>query len=207
MPRRSASRRVKFTVADKRALNKVKKVVNAQELKVHQFGITADPNTTGVTNSITAIAQGLDSSDRIGDSLTPSHLEISGNIQLHASASDSQVRMVVVRDNNGSTTVPAITDLYASVVAFAANKPPLGDTQSRARFTILWDKYVIVDATGHGETQGISMKKKLAAKPCLYTGTQTTDGGDDNLYLFIASNETTNDPIVTMLGNFFYFDN
>ncbi len=204
MPRRSGKARAKFTVADKRALNKVKRAVNNLEQNVHATAFTVDPNSSGAVVNLTAVLQGIDSNDRIGDSLNPSHIECRGIITLHASASDSRVRMMIVRDNFGTTTQPAITDMFTSVTQFAANKVSFGDVQSRARFTVIWDRYVLLDAGAHGLTNTVVMKKKLAKKPILYTGIQTTDEGQNNLYLFIASNEATNDPVVNIQSNFWY---
>ncbi len=204
MPRRSARSRAKFTVSDKRALNKVKKAISSEELHVIGVSFPVDPNTTGTVSNLSAVAQEVDSNDRLGDAIMPQMLEATGIITLHASATNSQVRMMIVRDNFGTTAIPAITDLFSSVTQFFQNRPAIGDVQSRARFTVIWDKFVILEANSYGSTIAVKMKKKLAQKQILYTGPAGTDEGQNNLYLFLASSEATNDPVVSIQTKFWY---
>ncbi len=206
MVRHSSKARAKFTIADKRALNKVKKAVNAREHKFFGTVVDADPNSTGLTQILLGLNEGPGQNERIGEKVTPVSMRSSGIVTLHASATDSSIRMVIVRDNLGSTTRPAIADLYTSATSFINNAPTLGTVQSKARFTILWDKYIIMDGGGHGLTQKWSMSKKLAKKPVLYSGPTSTDEGKNQLYLFIASNEATNDPAVAAEIQVFYTD-
>ncbi len=206
MPRRSGKAKAKFTVADKRALNKVKRVVNASELKVSGIAFAVDPNSTGSTVNLLPSGQGLDSNNRIGDKVQPIMIEARGVVTLHASATDSRIRMVIVRDNFNTGTLPSIASLYSSATLFIDNKAAIGDAQSRARFTILWDKMVVMDSGGHGLTQHFKFKRKLARKPVLYTGTAGTDEGEGQICLMLASNEATNDPVLSASSKIWYTD-
>lgn len=207
MPRRSGKSRAKFTVADKRALNKVKRAVNAQEVKVISTAFTADPNSSGSVVALMPIAQGPDSNEREGDMVTLHSFKARGILTLHASATNTHVRMMVVRDNFGGTTIPAITDMFSSATQFIANKLPFGDTQSQDRFTVIWDRFVILDAGAHGLTQTVKVSKKLAKKNVNFTGAASSDEGQNHLYLFIGSSEATNDPVVNIGCHVNYTDN
>ncbi len=156
--------------------------------------MTVDPNTTGAVVPLTAIATGDTITTRAGRQIILKRLDAMGTITLHSSATASFVRMMVVRDNIGSTTPPVITDMYTSAVQFANNKQTLDTPQIRHRFTILWDKWIALDA-GQGLVKTFKFVKRLNTR-CFFTGSASTDGGTNNLYLFIASNEATNDLIV-----------
>lgn len=206
MPKRNQSKQsVKFTKRDKRDLGKVKRAINAREVKHVLTSFTSDPNSTGAVKPLTAVAQGIDDNDRIGDKIMPSHFEARGIVTGHASASNTQLRMMIVRDNFGTTTTPSITDLFSSAAKLVANKSQLGDEQVRARFTVIWDKFFILQ-TETGITKTFVVRKKLAKKAILFSGAAGTDEGKNHLYLFIGSNEATNDPIVDAGFLFYYTD-
>ncbi len=206
MPKLSNQKRAKFTRADKRTLNKVKRAINNRELKLLGTPFNVAPSTAVTIVPIADTVQSLDSDGRIGDVIMPSHMEVRGTVELHASATRSHVRMMIVRDNSGTTTVPVITDLFTSNAQFMANKSTIGDSQSRGRFTILWDKWVQLDQIAHGEIKSVVMRKKLAKKAVVMTGPAITDGGINGLYLFFGSSEVTNDPIVNMTCHLWYTD-
>ncbi len=182
----------------------VKKLINV-EFHTLNTNFTTDPSNAGAVVNLTAIAQGDTIASRQGNKIRVKYLECRGLVTLNASAADSQVRMMVVRDNNGSTSIPAITDLYADIATFRLNKPKLGDPQSNSRFSILMDKYIIVDA-GHGLSQTFKFSTALDHH-VFYTGSAATDEGKGHLYLFIASNEATNDPSVQAVAMVKWIDN
>ncbi len=166
----------------------------------------ASPNTTGQVINLTAIAQGDTAQSRQGNKIRLKYLKVSGVVELHASATRSRVRMVIVRDNNGSTTIPDITDLYTSLAQFFNNRNKLGTPQSNSRFSILWDKLVLIDSSGKGPMSAVKYSQSLDHH-CFFTGGATTDEGKGALYLMIASDEATNDPIVTIDSTVKWIDN
>ncbi len=166
---------------------------------------TADPNTSGSVQNLTAIAQGDTVNARQGEKLRVKHIEVGGIITLHASATNSQVRMMIIRDNNGSTTAPSISSLFANATTFFTNRLKLGTPQTNSRFTVLWDRYIIMDA-GHGLTQKFHWSSGLDHH-VFFTGTSATDEGKGHMYLFIASNEATNDPVVAANATIKWIDN
>ncbi len=182
----------------------VKKLINI-EYKVIRTGFTTDPSSTGSVTNLTAIAQGDDIDERDGNKIRVKYIKFSGSVTLNASASDSRVRIVVIRDNNGSTTQPAITDLYTTASGYANNQMKVSTPQNNSRFTVLYDRLLIMDA-GHGLTQQFKWSSSLDHH-VFYTGTAATDEGKGNLYLFLASNEATNDPVMAATCNVMFIDN
>ncbi len=175
------------------------------EYKTITTGFTVDPNTTGAVVNLTAIAQGDDIANRQGNKIRAKYISVKGNVKINASATSTHLRMMIVRDNNGSTTQPAITDLYADANTFRANLNKLGDPQSNSRFSILWDKFVMLDAVNL-EQVPVSWTSSLDHH-IFYSGTASTDEGKGNLYLFISSSEATNDPSVTANAMVKFIDN
>ncbi len=197
---------VKFTLRDKRALNKATRVVNAIELNVHETTI-ANPAQAGAVVNLMNLAQGLDSNERIGDSVMPVRIEVRGKYVLNASATASTVRLVILRDNAGTTTQPTIIEAFGSVANFRNNNPAIGDSQQRARFTILWDKFITIESgNSSGTIKAIAMKKRLARRKVHFTGATATDEGKNCIYLFHATDEATNVPAATALVKLWYND-
>ncbi len=181
----------------------VKKLINV-EYRRKATNFTVDPNITGAVVALTDIAQGDDIANRQGNKIRAKRIVASGTVTLNASATDSQLRMVIIRDNNGSTTRPAITDLFGTVAEFADNLPKTGDPQSNSRFSILMDKMIIVNSDT--PTKQLNFSESLDHH-IFFTGTTATDEGKGHLYLFIASNENPNDPVVAMQAQVWFIDN
>ncbi len=182
----------------------VKKLINV-EFKTITTSFTSDPNTTGSVVNLTAIAQGDTIANRQGNKIRSKYLKVSGNVRINASATSTHLRLVIVRDNNGNTTQPAIADLFPDVGSFFGNKNKSGDPQSNSRFTVLWDKFIMLDVVGL-EQVPIGWSTELDHH-IYFTGTGATDEGKGHLYLFIASNEATNDPAVQVDSMFKFIDN
>ncbi len=181
----------------------VKKLINV-EYKTLSTAFTADPNNAGAVVNLTAIAQGDGVGARSGNKCRVKYISVKGTVFLHASATQSRVRMMIVRDNNGSTTQPAITDLFADATTFAQNKNKLGDPQSNSRFSVLFDKMLMIDTRRPQYSYAWS---QALDHHVFFSGSGATDEGKGHLYLFIASNEATNDPIITADAMVKWIDN
>ncbi len=174
------------------------------EYKNHQVGLSAAPNSTGAVQHMTTIAEGDDHDDRSGRKIRLKYAEIRGTVQLHASATDSRVRLTLVRDNSGTTTAPSFTDLFASAALHLENRPKIGDAQSNARFTILMDKYIIINT--NNLTKAFKWSKSLDMY-VTFTGASATNEGKGCLYIFATSNEATNDPVLAASMHMYFIDN
>ncbi len=192
--RRVQRRRATTTRTLQAQVTRLQRASNQRELYSLASAFTVDPNTTGAVVSLTDIATGDTTTTRSGRQVVLKHVKASGIVTMNASATDSHVRMMIIRDKIGNTTPPTITDMFTSAVQFASNKPSIETPQVRHRFQVLMDKWLVVNA-GSGLTKTFKFNRKINYR-CYFTGSASTDGGTNNLYLFIASNEATNDPVV-----------
>ncbi len=181
----------------------VKKLINV-EYHSKKTDWTVDPNTTGTVLNLTAISQGDDFSNRQGRKIKLFSIRSMGSVRVNASSTRSHGRFMIVRDNLGSTTIPAIADMFVSVAQFLANQPKLDDPQTNARFTVLFDKFYILEQ--EQSIKKIDHYQKIGSH-VTFTGTAGTDEGKGNIYVFSASNEATNDPIVAVSTVIKYIDN
>ncbi len=182
----------------------VKKLINVE---YHSLitDFTVGPSTSGAVVNLSAVAQGDDLANRQGNKIRAKYLALSGTVEINASATASTLRMMIVRDNNGSTAQPTIPTLFTDVGTFSVGKQKLGDPQTNSRFSILWDKYLLLDAVNssqHHVSYSISLDHHQ-----FFSGTGATDEGKGALYLFIASNEATNVPAVAIDSMFKFIDN
>ncbi len=204
-PRRSTIHRGLNTASKALVVaNQVRRLVNV-EYKSKQTTFTVDPNSSGAVLALTNIAQGDELDQRDGQKIRAKYISVGGNILQNGSSSSTITRLMIVRDNNGSTTQPSITSLFASAADFFNGKLKLGDPQTNSRFSILWDKVVITDLSSNFR-KNVQWSSSLDHH-IFYSGTAGTDEGKGHLYLFIASNEATNDPVVAIRSMVKYLDN
>lgn len=182
----------------------VKKLVNV-EYKSLNTAPPTDPNTTPVLTNLTAIVQGDDFNNRNGRKIRAKYINYRGFVTQHPTATNTGLRMMIIRDNNGNTTQPVITDLFASASLFNNNKTKTGDPQSNSRFSILYDKYIAFSDSGMTSTHfnwSMNLDHHI-----YFQGTSATDEGKGHLYLITASTEATNDPVLEANVMFKWIDN
>ncbi len=183
----------------------VKKLINV-EYKQLRTNFTADPNSTGSVIGLTAIPQGDADTTRDGNKIRAKHLMISGVALINASAAETRIRYVVVRDNNGTTTRPVLTDVFSSANVMFNNGIKLSDPQKNSRFTVLWDKVLILSSTGGKEQVPFSYSMTLDHH-IYFTGSSATDEGKGHLYLLEVSSEAANDPVISAAAVVKFIDN
>ncbi len=182
----------------------LKKLINV-EYKTLNKNLVGDPSSTPQIINFTAIAQGDDIADRQGNKIRMKYLSVKGVVKLNASATRSNYRCLIVRDNNGSTTIPSVTDLFADASSFINLKHKKGDPQSNSRFSILWDKCVYLDRISR-DSAILDFSMSLDHH-CFFSGTSATDEGKGAIYIFQSSTEATNDPAVTADVQLKWIDN
>jgi len=176
--------------------NSVKKLVNV-EYKSHKATINSSPDTSAGIGSITGIAQGDDFNSRDGRKIRLKSLRLKGSLAINASATASSVRVLVFRDNNGSTTVPTVTDIFPSAASFTNNLNRNDDPQSNSRFTVLYDRYF--NMTKDNNNRITVPDRYIPLDMHVYfTGTGTGDEGKGNLFIITGSNEATNKPVLQL---------
>ncbi len=182
----------------------LKRLINV-EFKSFLLGPPNTCSTTVTISNLTAIAQGDDFLNRDGRKIRLKSISLRGNMRQNASATITRARLMVVRDNNGSTTQPVVTDLFSDAASYFGNRHKLDDPQHNSRFTVLMDRTFDLSDTGIQSYQW-SWYKELDHH-VYFTGTAATDEGKGHIYLFSASNEATNVPINEMDSVVKFIDN
>ena len=176
-------------------VNKNTKILAGRELGRIRIALDTTPDTSAVVQHVSAVLQGDDVDDRHGRKIHAVHLSIRGNILKNTVSSATKVRMLIFRDNLGSTTPPVLTDLFSDENDFFENQHRLVNEMPMKRFTILWDKFIILNESFDGQQTAVAFKysRKLNFD-VLYTGTQGTNEGKNSIWFMSASNEATNNP-------------
>ena len=80
----------------KKAYRLAKKAYKAPELKFHPFtGTITAPTSSGSYEAVSSCAQGTTNNTRIGDKIRATSLYIRGKMNIHASATATQVRFII----------------------------------------------------------------------------------------------------------------
>lgn len=176
-------------------VNKNTRKLNTKEINFVRAAVDTTPDTTAVIQNVSLTAQGLDDNDRIGRKIHARKIELAGIVEKHTSANFSSYRIILFRDNLGTTTAPVRGDLFESEDDFFNGKMRTHNEQSFKRFTFLMDKHIILNEAFDGNVMArtIHWKKKLNFD-ILYTGAATTDEGKNSLWIISGSDEATNVP-------------
>ncbi len=174
------------------------KILSSKELGRIRITIDPTPDTSAVVQNISFVAQGDDVGDRHGRKIHAQSLSVKGSIVKAGGAANTKVRMLIFRDNLGSTTAPTLTDLFNDENDFFDNHHRLINEQPMKRFSILWDKYIIINEPFDGALTVASYKfsKKLNFD-ILYTGTTASNEGKNSLWLMSGSNQVSAVPAST----------
>ncbi len=171
------------------------KTLASKELGRIRIECDTSPDTTAVMQNISALGQGDDVNFRHGRKIHAQHVSIRGSINKSGASSFTSIRMIIFRDNLGSTTAPTLADLFTDENDFFDNKHRLINEMPMKRFTILWDHYISLNEGFDGQLTNVGFKysKKLNFD-ILYTGTASTDEGKNSLWYLSGSNEASNTP-------------
>jgi len=175
---------------------------NTKQLAAKEVGririvMDSTPDTTAVVQNISFVAQGVGVGNRHGRKLHAKSVSVRGTILKNTAAPNHKIRFMIFRDNLGTTTAPGLTDLFTDENDFFENQHRLINEQPQKRFTILWDKFIIMNENFDGATPAASFKfsKKLNFD-IIYTGAAATDEGKNSLWFMSSGNEATNVPNV-----------
>ncbi len=193
MPRRNG----KALASLSKKVAKNTRILGQREVKRVKVTIDSTPDTTAVMQNVSAVAEGLGSNERNGRMIHAVGVQIGGITAKNPTATFNALRFVLFRDNLGTTTAPVVTDLFDSESDFFDNKPRTEHIQKRKRFTVLWDKHIILNESFDGNVSAKSFKfsKKLNFR-ILYSGSAITTEGRNSLWLISGSDEATNVPSV-----------
>ncbi len=175
-----------------------------QELKTFDITGNAVYDNSGSIISLSSIAQGDSSITREGLQIKPRHLLFRLHVNTHASATATQVRIIIFTDKQQNATAPTVAELLEtdSVMFF-----PEHDT--RPRFKIHRDMLFMVDPTTLQQRFKKGMIKFGKSAKIWYKGVAAaaTSNGKNALYMYIVSNEATNTPTVQWQYRLRFIDN
>ncbi len=200
MPRKPRSinpKRSKIATLSKK-VNKNTRILASREIGRFLTVMDPTPDTTAVIQNLSGIAQGNDVGDRHGRKLHAESVSVSGSLNKLGVSALTKVRLFIFRDNSGTTTPPVLTDLFTDINDFFDNNHRINSEQNMKRFTILWDKHILLNEGFDGQLTGKSFKffKKLN-HDILYSGTSSTNEGQGSIWYMSASNEASNVPALT----------
>lgn len=158
-------------------------------------------STTPTVFHLTAISQGDLDTDRTGLSIYLSYVSLRLYFSVHASATSSIVRVILVQDKQqiGDTT-PGMADVISSASTLAHyNNNTVG------RFTIMMDETFWLDQ-GMYRTHIIKKFKKINSH-VRFNGTSSLDIQKQGLYLMMISTEATNTPTMNYSVRTAWHDN
>lgn len=164
------------------------------EYKTNDSTSNLGVGTTAQTIHLTGLTKGDDYNNRDGRSVCYKSIEMDIYTVMHASASATVVRYILVLCKNG-LSAPSFSSIFdtSSAQAIIAHR----NLNNRKNYTILWDKLEFMDSASH--KQCIDSKfKKLNMHTIFNAGNagDITDIESNALYLVMVSNEATNTPTV-----------
>ncbi len=187
-----------------RIARKLKSMINV-EYKTVQVGFKVDPNTTPQILHLSATAQGDTLASRDGNKIKAFSIQLKGCVSINASAVSTLTRFLVFLDHANTGTPPVITDLFSSAASFTNGESRVSDPQSNSRFIVLKD-IIILQSDQGPKISKVNFYKRLHHH-IKYIGAATTDEGMGTVWVFQASNEATNDPVVNVKSTFKWIDN
>lgn len=181
----------------------LKGLINTEK---HYFdaGTTSTIDSTGAAVLLNGMAAGDDVNNRQGNSILAKTLYFQGYVRRDESNATvvNGIRLLIVKDLEGTGTAPTITDILnsASVVA------PL-NVDHLPRYQVLVD---VRDVLIKDQTDGFMIKKFLRIDDHLkYTGTGATDVYKNALYLILYGDiaAASNPPLLQWTSRLGYYDN
>lgn len=173
----------------------LKRMVNV-EFKNHDNLIVTGTNVgdaTGVITQLSNIAQGDTTISRDGSQCKIVSILIKGFVEIHASATNTVVRLMLIQDKQTNEAIYATSDLLSDVstVDSVVASRNLDNTH---RFRILWDKQITLSNTGQGIKFFNFYKKVQILLRYDNAAAAITSLTQNSLSLLRISNEATNEP-------------
>jgi hypothetical protein len=189
-------------------LNEIRKLINIETKFLDTNTTSYTVTTTGSMQPISQIAQGLTSANRVGDSIRIQHIELRGRVTVSTAATNSLVRVMLVRDLDGYGTAPTVADVLEVNASVGAPLSP-ERFQKRERFSILFDELIAVQsATSSGCSSVPFTFMTTHQGHILYLGTTAASASDGkgSIYLVAVSDETVNTPTVAFVSRILFTD-
>jgi len=186
-------------------LNEIRKLINVETKILDTSFASAAIDQTGTVQIISAVAQGLNYTDRIGDSIKLQHIRYSGYFQVSAAALSSALRVIIFRDLYQQGVAPTTAQVLQNVGAQDAINQPK-NWLLRDRFSILYDEVFNFSNTGDSNfTCVVDIPHEGHVK---YIGTTSAaaSNGFGSVYVMYVSTEATNKPFAQHFARLTFTD-
>jgi hypothetical protein len=187
-------------------LNEIRNLINIEE-KIIQSNFNNSVNQSGVVWSLSSSAQGLDYTNRIGDSIKLQRIQIMAKFVMNTASTGTALRFILIRDlwQQGAGT-PSVADLLGTSVGtpFAPLQPKIWLT--RDRYAVIQDELIALAQSGDDcIAMNIDIPHEGHVK---YVGTTSgpTSNGPGSLYIILVSDENTNVPVASACCRITYTD-
>lgn len=179
----------------------MKGLINSE---LHYLDTTETDNvsSSGDISGLTLMATGDTDVTREGNKILAHDVYVRGYAQIHTSALQSIVRIILFVDKECDGVAPTV----ANVLQTTSYLSPLNQNFSK-RFVVLHDRSMALNDTGEN-----SKPFKFYVKVPFhihYDGTSAniTDAKENQIFLLLISNESTNTPVVNWYARFKWYDN
>ncbi len=140
----------------KRNKRQIKSLLEAKDVKTTKTGVTTAMLAAGSIQMCSNPLQGDGEDQRIANKIKSLSLNIAGSLTLVGSKEKGLARIAVVIDHDQQGIIPTFEMLWTNSQSFSSGHPrnlTVGSTTSFKRFTILYDEFFVMNATGVGVTQ------------------------------------------------------
>lgn len=208
-PSYKKQKRPMFGRMDMAAYNMAKsalKLINVEK-KFHNLTHSALAISSAATlHNIVEIAQGDTNSTRDGDSLKIISLMFKFTCKIHASALQTFIRVMLIKDTAHNSTTPTIGNILTSTGINASIVSGLA-MNNRGRFQVLMNEIVSLDQ--NGKQSSVINKYFNLEQHILYSGATgaASEQTRNSLYFIFISDEVTNTPTITYYSRLRFVDN
>ncbi len=173
-------------------LNEIRKLINVEE-KYIDYNFTSNPTQTGTVDYVSAIIQGTDVNQRLGDSIKLQHIEF--NYGVTASGADAFVRVLLVRDMENGGASPSVANIL-EVNGTAKTVFSSKNFLNRNRFAVLYDETTTLTALS--DTRCSYKVTIPIEKHVKYRGSSAAAGSaaEGSLYWITTTDLTTLQPAI-----------
>lgn len=168
--------------------------------------VAALQSWSGTVTPLSALSQGDNIGNRIGDSILAKYLNLRYSWIMDTVLSSTICRLIIFQDTMSLGTIPSASDVLAVTGSAPAVLSLLNLQYAvQGRFKVLYDKTVSLNNYGgvaYATDEIIPINDHIK-----YTSTAGTDEGRNMLYALSICNVNANDPTLTMTARLAYYDN
>lgn len=181
-------------------------LVNSEMKYNIQNNTSLYPDYNGTITCLNLIAQGDSATTRDGNSIYVRSLHLRLQLTIHASATTTRIRVMVLYDTWNQGVDPAVGNVLENTALGTVNAPMsvLHPIYAR-RFHLLHSKIYQLTSVARTELP-VNLYWKLRHH-IKYKGVNSTDNQNGSIYMLLICNEQTNTPTVSFLSKLSYHDN